>query len=222
MVVAMVRFSAALVDGSESMVRWGLAYAIAWAALLRVMSSLAPVSTDPSAPLLIALIVGAWGTFHAFWVWLALTDRPQRASARTTAGRFAVAGLLFLTFVGLQFFLPQQADEPLRLRQVGPLQLMILLTIIGVGLLIAGGVRTAKRNPPQATPDHDDGDEDESFATPPPAPPRVSAMMLAGIALVIVGGFGAGIAAGPGPVQLLCGAALIFVAVQAVRGIRRR
>jgi hypothetical protein len=217
MVVAMVRFSAAIVDGSESMVRWGLAYAIAWAALLRVMSSLTPLST--SSPWLVLLILGAWGTFHAFWVWLALTARPQRASSRTAAGQFALAGVVFLTIVGLQFFVPHAADPPVK---PGPLPLMILLTIIGVGLLIAGGVRTAKRNPPQATHDDDDGDEDESLATAPAAPQRTSAMMLVGIGLVIVGGFGAGMAAGPGPVQLMCGAALIFIAIQVVRGIRRR
>jgi hypothetical protein len=50
---------------------------------------------------------------------------------------------------------------------------------------------------------------------------RTMVMMMLGAVLMLLGGFGAAVVGGPPVVQLLCGGALIFVAFQLVRAVRR-
>ena len=230
MVVAMVRFSVALVNGAPGSPagRWGLAYGASWAAILALAWRITGDADDRDAPVLVTLIVAAWGAFHAFWIWLALGMVPARAGARQLAGRLAVLGLALVAIAAVRL-----ADlGSLTTERLGALPIMILMALTGVVLMIAGGVRKATRDKRAMTFDRDaDSDEvEEEYARRnTEAQPSLKGsldpatfVVGLGAALMITGAFGAGIVAGPPAVKVLCGGALAFVAFQAARGRLRR
>lgn len=168
MVVAMVRFSAALVERADSpaTVGWGVLYAGSWAALLNVMSRLASQSNDQSTAPLLTLVVAAWGTFHAFWIWLVLgTSLPARASVRTAAGRICVASLIVLAVAIWQLVFPESPSPAQFVRGLGPLGWIVLIGIAGLAVLVGRGIRRATRSEPGLMPDRagepEEADEDD-------------------------------------------------------------
>jgi hypothetical protein len=234
MVIALVRFSEAVVSGTNasSTWRWGLVYGVSWAAIVRLLWRLVETSEEADAPDLLTLVVAAWGTFHSFWIWLALTLAPaERRSTRQFAGRLGVVGLVVVAVAAVR--LANVRARAFSINGVSPLALMIVIALLGVALILAGGIRKARRES-RALPRYraDDSGEaegtEEAFArrnaeAQPALRERDSSVLLMGLgaALMIGGTFGAGIAAGPPPVKLLCGGALLFVAFQVVRYLRR-
>ena len=69
---------------------WGLLYAAAWGVIVIVIVRGAIATDVPGTQTLafLTLVVGGWGTFHAYWVWLALSI--ERTNARAT-GQIPVA-----------------------------------------------------------------------------------------------------------------------------------
>src|SRR5947209_2324097 len=96
MVLAMVRFSVAIVaaSGQPSAVKvWGFIYLAAWTAIAFVVVRFASMenATWPQAIALVTLVVGGWGTFQAFWVWLWLALERTNARARGQLAALAPA-----------------------------------------------------------------------------------------------------------------------------------
>jgi hypothetical protein len=160
MVVAMVRFSAALVERADSpaTVGWGVVYAGSWAALLNVMSRLASHANDPSATPLLTLVVAAWGTFHAFWIWLVLGTSPARATVRTAAGRICLAGLVVLAAAIWQVAFPESPSPARFVRGLGPLGWMVL---IGIAALALGIYRATRSEPGTKPAEPEEAEEDD-------------------------------------------------------------
>jgi hypothetical protein len=158
-------------------------------------------------------------------MWLALTGSPGRDAGRRNAGLLGVAGLGIVGLAVVRIAAPASRFDPVL---PGPLALMILVAILGVALLVAGGVRTAKheRAEREAFP-RDEVEEalaqQNAEAQPSLRGPRRPATVVMGVgaALTVTGAFGAAIVAGPLPVKLLCGAALAYAGFQVLRRFTR-
>ena len=232
MTVAMVRFSAAFIDRRPSAARWGLAYGVSWAVLLWAMRRLIEDSrADLAGPPLLVLVVSGWGTFHALWMWLVLTASPERTTARRNAGFLGVAGLAIVAMAVVQIAAPS-LRVGLPSGRPSALTLLMLTALLGIALLVTGGFLAGRRGRdiPASHDDDEAGEVADAFARrnaeaqPSLRQPRHAGtvVMAIGAGLVITGAFGAAIAAGPLPVQLLCGGALAFVAFQVLRYAAKR
>jgi hypothetical protein len=160
MVVAMVRFSLALINLPERRyaVRvWGLTYLVSWVAIIRLLrAGIAAGTPVPHAAAGLVLVAAGWGTFHAFWIWLwlslertnarathAQTPSASRDAVRRGTGHIAVAGLLVVGLAVIQLgFMRDLLDT-----MVAPGHRAIAATVtvaaVGFTLLIVGGMRLA-------------------------------------------------------------------------------
>jgi hypothetical protein len=160
MVLAMVRFSAAVIADSErrsATKLWGAAYATTWGAIciLLLRSATAAGATPTEAGAAIVLFVGGWGTFQAVWVWLWLSlERtnaratgqcralaPAREEVRRRAGQLAVGGLFVIALAILRLrvlgaFVGWMVAPGHRL-----ISATLTVAIAGFVLLIVGAVR---------------------------------------------------------------------------------
>lgn len=160
MVVAMVRFSVALIaePGRPSAVRgWGLIYAVAWCVIVVVTVRLwtAGGAPWPQALAGVTLVVGGWGTFHAFWVWLwlslertnaraasqAVTLTPAKEKIRRRAGQLAVGGLIAVALAVIELDYARAAVAGLVAPGHRAIAATLTVAAVGCALLIFGGVR---------------------------------------------------------------------------------
>ena len=228
----MVRFSAAFIEQRPSAGRWGLVYGLTLGALLWTVQRLVETSrADAAAFPLMVLVASGWVTLHALWMWLALTASPARRTARRHAGFLGIAGLLIAAMAITRIASPSWRIG-LPAGSAGTVTLLVLTALLGVVLLVAGGILVARRerHVPASYEDDEDSDIADAIAQRnAEAQPSLrerrhpgTVVMVIGAGLVIIGAFGAAIAAGPAPVKIICGAALAFVAFQGLRYLVRR
>jgi hypothetical protein len=158
MVVAMVRFSAAIIslpEGRTASRVWGLTYLVCWFAIILLLRAGVTAGTPvPHAAAGLVLVAAGWGTFHAFWLWLWLSlertnaratreqpPSPSRDAVRRGTGHIAVAGLLVVAVAVIQLgFMGQLLDTMV---EPGHRAIAATATVAAVGftLLLVGGVR---------------------------------------------------------------------------------
>lgn len=160
MVVAMVQFSEAIIaePGRPLAVRWwGLAYAAAWGAIAVVTVSVArAVDTAwPQTLALVTLVVGGWGTFQAFWVWLglglertnaraagqAVTLTPAKEDILRRAGQLAIGGLIAVGIAVTELGYVRAALAALVAPGRHAITATLTTAVLGGALLIFGGMR---------------------------------------------------------------------------------
>ena len=160
MVLAMVRFSMAIVAASErpSAVKvWGLIYFAAWIAIgiAVVRFALMSNATLPQAIAVVTLVVGGWGTFQAFWVWLWLALERTNARARGQAAalapakesicrrsaQLAIGGLIAVALAAIELGYARMLVETMIAPGHRAIAATATVAVAGWILLIFGGVR---------------------------------------------------------------------------------
>ena len=160
MVFAMVQFSTAIIAEPErpAAIRgWGLAYAAAWGviAMVIVRGAIAADASLPQTVAFVTLVVGGWGTFQAYWVWLGLSI--ERTSAQATgqavalspaketilhrAGNLAAGGLIAVALAVIELGYARAALTALVVPGHRALAATLGPAVVGGGLLIGGGIR---------------------------------------------------------------------------------
>ena len=284
MVLAMVRFSVAIVaePGQPAAVKgWGLIYGAAWGVIVVVMGlgAIAGGAAWPQALAGVTLVVGGWGTFQAFWVWLWLslertnarsageaeTLSPVREAICRRAGQLAVGGLIAvaLACIGLEGTRATVAA----LIAPGHRAITATLTVAAMGfaLFMFGTVRgVLNRGKPMR---HEEIEENIGRTKYGPKGPtgglafrastyrhfgpavgakmeaeasftgikdawrsgawrrdpfwQTFSIMATGALMMVLGGFGVVVVAGPLVAQVVCGGILGYVTYQLVAAVRR-
>ena len=284
MVFAMVQFSAAIMAESEqpsTLEVWGLTYAAAWIVIAMVIVRGA-IATDvpwPRALAFVTLVVGGWGTFHAYWVWLGLSIERTNAraagqavtlsAAKETilhrAANLAAGGLIAVALAVIQLGYARAALTALVAPGHRTLSATLTAAFVGAALLIGGGIRLVlSRGQPMTHEEIEEGLRHARYGPRGRTGPlrfRVSAyrhfgpaegakaeeevsiaamkdawrtgawrrerawqttfIMTAGGLMMIFGGFGAVVVAGPPVVKVLFGGALGYTTYQLVAAVRR-
>lgn len=160
MVLAMVRFSVAIVAEPErpaAIKAWGWIYAAVWSVIVIVIVrlSIAGGATWPQVLAGVTLVVGGWGTFHSFWVWLWLSlDRtkgraagqavrltPAREDICRRARQLAVGGLIAVVLAVIGLDGPRATIAVLIAPDNRAIAATLTVAAVGFALLIMGGVR---------------------------------------------------------------------------------
>jgi hypothetical protein len=160
MVFAMVQFSTAIIAEPQrpaAIKVWGLTYAAAWIviAMVLVRGAIATEVPWPQALAFVTLVVGGWGTFQAYWVWLGLSI--ERTSAQATgqavaltpaketilhrAGNLAAGGLIAVALAVIELGYARTALTALVAPGHRALAATLGPAVVGGALLIGGGIR---------------------------------------------------------------------------------
>lgn len=160
MVFAMVQFSTAIIAEPErpAAIRgWGLAYAAAWGviAMVIVRGAIAADTSLPQTVAFVTLVVGGWGTFQAYWVWLGLSlERtrgratgqavalsPAKETILHRAGNLAAGGLTAVALAVIELGYARAALTTLVAPGHRALAATLGPAVVGGALLIGGGIR---------------------------------------------------------------------------------
>jgi hypothetical protein len=163
MVVAMVRFSMAIVAAPERTAAraWGLIYLAAWGAIVFVIVQAFAMENAgwPRAIAAATLVAGGWGTFQAFWVWLwlALERTNARATGRAAAlapakericrraGQLAIGGLIAVALAVAELGYVRMLIDTMIAPGHRAVATTITVAVAGWALLIIGSLRLVLR-----------------------------------------------------------------------------
>jgi hypothetical protein len=282
MVIAMVQFSVAIMFAPERPLAfklWGLAYLAAWAAIAAVMvqGAVMAKATLPQGLAVGTLVAGGWGTFHAFWVWLALSIQrtkgretgqslaPVKESICRRAGFLATGGLIAVALALIELGYASKLLEAMIAPGHRAIAATVAVTAIGFFLLLFGAVRLVlRRGEAMSREEIDEELRRGKFARARKAGsfsasrsayrhlgPAEGAkaeqelsigemtrawrsgewrrdpnllnifIMTAGGLMMLYGGFGSAVVAGPLFVKVICGVALAFTTYKLVDAVRR-
>ncbi len=161
MTVAMVRFTAALIDPEPSSNRrawWGLGYGLAWVGIIYYINNIPADELEGTADLrwLSVLSVSGWSAFNALWLtfWFAIGRARERAGEpapmprdadllTARAKQLALLAVIALAVAAWNMRIPQAAAVSMFEHGFRASTLALIVAGGGFAMFMIGGIRLA-------------------------------------------------------------------------------